>query len=445
MDTPTAFVFVLFSSLALFQFGRADEQPLDWWQTAVFYQIYPRSFKDSDGNGVGDLNGITQKLDYLKDLGVGAVWLSPIYKSPMADFGYDISDFEDIDPIFGTLNDFDRLQRRTKELGIKLILDFVPNHSSDQHEWFIKSARREDPYTDYYTWADGKVDPLTGERSEPNNWLSVFRGSAWTWNEQRQQYYLHQFAIEQPDLNYRNPAVVEEMKNVVRFWLNKGVDGFRMDAIPFLFEDASFSDEAPSGDPNAKPGDHANLVHNMTQNLPETYDMITQWRAVLDEKKAEDNVTRLMMVEAYANLEHTMAYYGNNTVPGGHFPFNFLFITHLNNESSAAQIRGTINMWMREMREERWPNWVIGNHDQHRVASRFGPELADGLNMLALLLPGSVITYNGEEIGMEDGFVSWNDTVDPQGINAGEDRYLIMSRDFERTPFHWDNSTSSGK
>ncbi|KAJ9576810.1 hypothetical protein L9F63_006584, partial [Diploptera punctata] len=428
------------------EIGRKEiqEKPLDWWQTAVFYQIYPRSFKDSDGDGIGDLNGITEKLDYLKDLGIGAVWLSPIYRSPMADFGYDISDFMEIDPLFGNFIDFDNLQRKAKDLGIKIILDFVPNHSSNQHEWFLKSARREEPYTDFYIWADGKIDPVSGERLEPTNWLSVFRGSAWTWNEQRQQYYLHHFAVEQPDLNFRNPVVVNEMKNVIQFWLDKGVDGFRMDAIPYLFESPYLADEESSGNPNAKPGDYSNLIHSLTQNLLETYDMITQWRALLDAKTAEDNITRLMMIEAYADLEEAIGYYGTETKPGGHFPFNFLFINDLNNESTAFDFRDTVNQWMSHMSEGRWANWVIGNHDQHRVASRYGSELIDSLNMLALLLPGSAITYNGEEIGMEDGFVSWNDTKDPAGINAGEERYLILSRDPARTPFQWDNSTSAG-
>ncbi|PSN29399.1 Maltase 2 [Blattella germanica] len=235
------------------------------------------------------------------------------------------------------------------------------------------------------------------------------------------------------------------LKNVIRYWLNKGVDGFRMDAIPFLFENADLLDEAPSGYPNTMPGDHGNLIHNLTQNLPETYDMIAQWRSVVDAKKAEDNITRLMKIEAYASLEQKMDYYGNESTPAGHFPFNFLFITNLNNQSTAHDFRNTVNQWMQFLEIQlAHSKKCIGNHDQHRVASRYGPDLVDGLNMLALLLPGSAITYNGEEIGMEDGFVSWKETKDPQGINAGEDRYLVLSRDPERTPFQWDDSVSAG-
>ncbi|KAJ4433394.1 hypothetical protein ANN_15653 [Periplaneta americana] len=418
-------------------------EALDWWQTTVFYQVYPRSFMDADGDGVGDLAGIAQKLDHLQDAGVGAVWLSPIYKSPMADFGYDIANFTDVDPIFGTMKDFEDLKARAQELGIKLVLDFVPNHASNESEWFAKSLQKVDPYTDYFVWVDPKTDE-DGNRIPPNNWLSAFGGSAWEWREERQQYYLHQFAIQQADLNYNNPNLVEEMKDVLRFWMNKGVDGFRVDAVPYLFEDPELKDEPLSGDPNAQPGEAAYLSHIYTQNLPGTYDMVEQWREVVDAKKAEDGQTRLLMLETYASLEQVMAYYGTDERPGGHFPFNFLLITDLNNGSTALDFDETVHKWMDNMPAGRWANWVIGNHDNHRVATRYGRELADGLNMIAQLLPGSGVTYNGEEIGMEDTFISWEDTVDPAGVNAGPDRYQLFSRDPERTPFQWDDSVSAG-
>ncbi|PSN54048.1 Maltase A1 [Blattella germanica] len=374
----------------------------DWWKTAVFYQIYPRSFKDSDGDGIGDLPGITEKLDHLKDIGVTGVWLSPIYPSPMADFGYDISDFRDVDPMFGTLEDFDALLARAKELGIKLILDFVPNHSSDEHQWFIQSLQRIEPYTDYYVWEDGKVDE-SGNRSPPNNWQNEFGGGAWTWRDERQQYYLHQFDPKQPDLNYSNPAVVEEMKNVLRFWLDRGIDGFRVDAVPWLFEGSFDSNESKA-----------------PHNLPETYDMVVQWREVLDEKSEQYGETKVFMLEVYGSEDEVMAYYGTPEAPGAHFPFNFRFITDLNNQSSA--------------------------HDfvNHRVASRYGQRLVDGMLFLSQLLPGIAVTYDGEEIGMENTFITWEQCQDPQGINAGPEHYLERTRDLERTPFQWDSSTSAG-
>jgi alpha-glucosidase len=408
------------------------EADLDWWKTAVFYQIYPRSFKDSDGDGIGDLNGITEKLDHLQDIGVQGVWLSPIFKSPMADFGYDISDFKSIDPLFGTMEDFDRLLEKAKSLDVKLIMDFVPNHSSDEHEWFVQSVQNENKYADYYVWNDGRRDG--SNIYPPNNWQSVFGGPAWEWNEDRQQFYLHQFDPKQPDLNYNNPDVVAEMKDVLRFWLDKGVDGFRVDAIPFLFEVPV--DGRPDWETSAP------------QNLPETYDMVVQWRVIMDERTQVDNRTKVLMIEAYGTLDDVMKYYGTPSAPGGHFPFNFQFITDVHYDppppSSAQDISSILNEYLDRMTDGRTSNWVLGNHDQHRVASRFTPELVDGMNFIGQLLPGVGVTYYGEEIGMEDTYITWEQCVDPQGINAGPDGYLDKTRDLERTPFQWDTTTSAG-
>lgn len=263
---------------------------LEWWENAVFYQIYPRSFKDSNGDGVGDLNGITSKLDYLKELGITGVWLSPIFKSPMADFGYDISDYRQIHHEFGTLDDFDRLAAHCRALGIRLILDFVPNHTSNKHEWFLKSVKKEGEYADYYMWHPGKM--VNGTRQPPSNWIGTFRFSAWTWVEERKEYYLHQFLPEQPDLNYRNPKVVEAMKDVLRYWMDRGVSGFRCDAVPTLFETevnkttGLYDDEEKSGNCD-DPQSYCYLRHDHTYGLNETYDMIYQWRTVTDEYKAQ--------------------------------------------------------------------------------------------------------------------------------------------------------------
>ncbi|XP_063232110.1 maltase A1-like [Bacillus rossius redtenbacheri] len=420
------------------------EAPLDWWQNITVYQIYPRSYKDSDGDGIGDLKGITSRLEHIKDAGCGALWLSPIYASPMKDFGYDISNQTLIDPIFGNLDDFKALQKKSKELGLKLILDFVPDYSSDQHIWFKKSVKKIDPYTDYYVWHDGKIDNATGKRTPPNNWVSAFKGSAWAWNEERQQYYYHVFTVQQPDLNYRNKHLVEDMKDVLRYWLRLGVDGFRVDSIPHLFEDTRFLDEPLTHTPGLQPTDYDYTEHVFTQNLPETYDMVHQFRRVLDEFRAADNHTRLMMTEAYANISQMMGYYGTDEKPGAHFTFNFLPIMHLSRSSTAQNFSDVIFEWLDNVPKGRWSNWVFGNHDQPRVASRFGSDLADGINTLLTLLPGTAISYMGEELAMTNTFLTWNQTVDPQGLNAGPQNYSSFSRDPERTPFQWDNSTSAG-
>lgn len=260
----------------------------DWWETANFYQIYPRSFQDSNGDGVGDLNGIKSRLSYLKELGVNGIWLSPIFKSPMKDFGYDISDYKQVHHEYGTNDDLKKLATECEKLNIKLILDFVPNHSSDQHEWFLKSVKKEEPYKDYYVWHPGTNDTTTGKRKPPSNWISIFRKSAWEWNEDRQEYYLHQFLKEQPDLNYRNQKLVDEMKNILRFWLDQGISGFRIDAVPYLFETLPdnntklYKDEEVNKD-CPDPDEYCHLIHSETQDLNETYDMIYQWRAVVDE------------------------------------------------------------------------------------------------------------------------------------------------------------------
>lgn len=262
----------------------------DWWENGNFYQIYPRSFQDSDGDGVGDLNGITSRIGYLKELGVTGVWLSPIFKSPMVDFGYDISDYTEIHEEFGTLEDFDRLARRCRELGIKLILDFVPNHTSDQHDWFKKSVAKEAGYEDYYIWGKGTTLE-NGTRLPPSNWKSIFRYSAWTLNKERNEFYLHQFLKEQPDLNYRNPVVATAMKDILKLWLGRGVAGFRCDAVPYLFEteakeDGTYNDEAPS---NActDPDGYCSLIHTETADQQGTYDTIYDWRTVMDDYQKE--------------------------------------------------------------------------------------------------------------------------------------------------------------
>lgn len=268
----------------------------EWWEHASFYQIYPRSFKDSNADGIGDLNGINEQLSYLVNLGITATWLSPIFRSPMADFGYDISNYFDIQPEYGTLADFDRLIERAQRLGIRVLLDFVPNHTSDECEWFRLSAARDPHFADFYVWHPGFADnSTTGGRRPPNNWISMFGGSAWEFNEQRGEFYMHAFSRKQPDLNYRNERVVEMMHSVLRFWLRRGVAGFRVDAVPYLFEvrpDAAgnYPDEPRAGGSANDPTDYGYLRHIYTTDQEETVDMVYEWRRTLDEFRRANGV-----------------------------------------------------------------------------------------------------------------------------------------------------------
>ncbi|CAG9784090.1 unnamed protein product [Diatraea saccharalis] len=422
----------------------------EWWTKTIFYQIYPRSYADSDGDGIGDLKGIISKLEYIKELGVGAIWLSPIFQSPMYDFGYDISDFYAIHDEYGTMDDFEALTNRARELDIKVVLDLVPNHTSNESMWFQEALKGNKKYYDYFIWEDGIIDE-NGNRQPPNNWLSHFRGSAWEYREEVGKYYLHQFVVGQPDLNYRNPDVVQEMKDVISFWLNKGVHGFRVDAVNCLFEvdknlfGGVYPDEPPSGRTDVDSGSHDSLSHIYTKDLNETYYMVYEWRALLDEFAEKDGVPRIMMTEVYATIQNVVRYYGEGDLKGAQIPFNFDLISDVDASSTAPDIKYTIDKFMTYKPVDEIPNWVVGNHDNSRMATRFGPSLVDGINMLVLLLPGVGVTYMGEEIGMVDGYVSWEDTVDPSGCNTNDPiNYALSSRDPERTPFQWNADKNSG-
>lgn len=413
-----------------------------WWTNTIVYQVYPRSFQDSNDDGTGDIKGIEQRLEHFVELGAETIWLSPIYQSPMADFGYDISNFTDVDPIFGSLKDFQQLSLAAHERGLKIVMDFVPNHSSNEHEWFKKSVARVEPYTDYYVWKDPIGVDDQGDPIPPNNWLSVFRFSAWEYVEERGQFYYHAFTVQQPDLNYRNPLVVEEMKNVLRYWVGEqGVDGFRMDAVPFLFEDPEFRDE-PISNKTDDENDYGYLDHIYTFNLPQVYDMIHQFTTVLSAFEIADGVDRVVMVEALSadlSVQDLMQYYDVCD-----FAFNFNLIVHLPSPVTAVNIEQQVRDWLVNMPNGKTANWVLGNHDNGRVGSRFTPELVDGMNMIALLLPGVAVTYNGDEIGMLNTNISYEDTVDPAGCNCGPDRYQECSRDPERTPMQWSSDKNAG-
>ncbi|KOB65652.1 Alpha amylase, partial [Operophtera brumata] len=500
-------------------------------------------------------------------MGVDAIWLSTIYLSPMYDFGYDITDYRAIAPEYGTMEDFDELMVEAKRLGIRVVLDFVPNHTSNESEWFIKSARRDSGYEDYYIWANGTED-AQGARQPPNNWISIFRKSAWEFNAVRGQYYLHQFVIGQPDLNYRSAKVQQEMKDVLSFWLEKGVSGFRVDAINMMYEvDADnygglYPNEPLSGDATATPDDYDYLDHIYTRNLEETYDVVFSWRDLLEEFTQRDGESKVMMTEAYADLPLMIKYYGNaqndgsvpfnflfleqlssratardmkmtvdewmtympdgktanwvlrgTTVNDGSVPFNFLFLEQLSSRATARDMKMTVDEWMTYMPDGKTANWVLRGTTVNdgsvpfnflfleQLSSRAtardmkmtvvewmtympdgktanwvlrGTTVNDGsvpFNFLFLEQLSSWATardmkmtvdeicllaslvgvqcasccFQGEELGMTDGQVSWEDTKDPQACNTDDPvNYWMKSRDPTRTPYHWDASANAG-
>jgi len=402
-----------------------------WWQTEIVYQIYPRSYQDSNSDGIGDLAGIISRLDYLKGLQIGAVWISPIYPSPMHDFGYDVADYCDINPMFGTIADFDRLLLEVHTRGMKLILDLVPNHTSDEHAWFLESrSSRDNPKRDWYIWRDPAADG-----GPPNNWLSHFGGSAWTFDNKTGQYYLHQFVKQQPELNYRNPEVVAALRNTMRFWLDKGVDGFRVDVIGLMMKDLQFRDEPLDPDWNGKV-EWGRLRHIYTANLPEVHDLIHEMRNVLD---AYEN--RMMVGETYLPNDALMKYYGTPDKPECHLPFNFQLIQAP--RWDAKLVRQMVDDYETALPSSAWPNWVLGNHDQHRLATRVGPKQARVATMLLLTLRGAPTCYYGDEIGMEDVPIPVDRMVDPPAVNQPEIAHIV-GRDPERTPMQWDSSPNAG-
>ncbi len=405
----------------------------EWWQDGVIYQVYPRSFADSDGDGVGDLAGILARLDHLTALGVDALWLSPIQPSPMADFGYDVSDYCGVDPLFGTLADLDRLVAACHARGLRLVLDLVPNHSSDRHPWFLDSRRgRDSPRRDWYLWRDPAPDG-----GLPNNWLSHFGGPAWTLDPGSGQYYLHSFLPQQPDLNWRNPAVVAAMHDILRFWLDRGVDGFRVDVIWLLIKDALFRDNPPDPDAPADARPFARQLALHTADQPETHAAIAGLRRVLDVYPE-----RMMVGEIYLPVDRLVRYYGGNAAAPGldecHLPFNFqLLLCAWDADVIAAVIRD----YEAALPPGAWPNWVLGNHDRPRVASRVGAMQARVAAMLLLTLRGTPTLYYGDELGLEDVAVPPERAQDPAGLREPG---RGLGRDAVRTPMPWDASAGAG-
>ncbi|WP_085855154.1 alpha-amylase family glycosyl hydrolase [Palleronia marisminoris] len=402
----------------------------DWWRGAVIYQIYPRSFQDSNDDGVGDLSGIIHRMDYLQKLGVDAIWVSPFFRSPMRDFGYDISSFRDVDPMFGSMGDFEALIHRAHSLGIRVLIDLVFSHTSSDHRWFKESrASRNNPKSDWYVWADPKPDG-----SPPNNWLSIFGGSAWEWQGERMQYYLHNFLIAQPDLNFHNPDVQEELLNVARYWLDKGVDGFRLDVVNFYFHDKELRDNPPlppeqqndNTAPSVNPYNFQDHLYSKTQ--PENLVFLQRLRAVMDEYPAITSVGEIG--ESQRGMETQREYTSNGRL---HMAYDFDFLSTV--YPSGSRIREVLERFERIVTEG-WACWALSNHDVERWASRFGLNEMERKLYAAILmtLKGTVCLYQGEELGLTEAYVSYEDLQDPYGKRFWP---KYKGRDGCRTPMPW--------
>ena len=418
----------------------------NWWESAVFYQIYPRSFKDSNNDGIGDLAGVIEKLDHLNDgkgggLGIDAIWFSPFFPSPQADFGYDVSDYCNIDSDYGTLEDFDQLVEESHRRGIKIVLDLVLNHSSDQHKWFQESRKNStNSKVDWYVWADPKPDG-----SPPNNWLAVFGGAAWTFEPQRGQYYLHNFLPEQPDLNWYNPEVREALADVVRFWMKRGADGFRLDTANYYAYDRQLRDnpKRPGNSELMEDGQEANplsqYITKYSKDRPENLEFIHYLRKIFDESGA----VSIGEIGSAEGLESTLKL-GTDYVKNGkglHLAYTF---SMLNKNMSAEYLEHVLRV-TEESIEDGWPCWSLSNHDCMRMISRFdcfGER--DGFQQMMLLLllslRGTPIIYYGEEVDMQEYEIKKDELRDPQGIRFWPD---IKGRDGCRLPFPWDSKLTN--
>lgn len=400
----------------------------EWWRGTVIYQIYPRSFKDSNGDGVGDLAGIIEGLDYVASLGVDGVWLSPFFTSPMRDFGYDVSDFCDVDPIFGSLDDFDLLIAKAHRLGLKVIIDQVYSHTSDAHPWFSESRRdRNNAKSDWYVWADPKEDG-----APPNNWQSVFGGPAWTWDSRRRQYYFHNFLASQPDLNLHNEETQEAILSVARFWLDRGVDGFRLDALNFSMHDPALRDNPPAprdGRKLNRPFDYQSHTYNMSH--PAIVSFLERIRSVVDEY---DGVFTVAEVGGPEPLAEMKAFTANGKRLNSAYSFDFLYADKL----SATQAEKSVMAWTGAPGEG-WPSWAFSNHDAPRAVSRWAREkdldrAARLYAMLLVSLRGNIFIYQGEELGLPQGDVPFEALQDPEAIANWP---LTLGRDGARTPMPW--------
>jgi alpha-glucosidase len=400
-----------------------------WWQEGIIYEIYVRSFQDSNGDGIGDIPGIISRLDYLQWLGIKAIWLTPVYPSPMKDFGYDICDYCNIDPLFGSMADFDELLGQVHSRNMKVIMDLVPNHTSDQHPWFLESrASKDNAKRDWYFWKNAIRDEIP-----PNNWRSQMGGSAWEWDTGTDQYYYHSFLKEQPDLNLRNPNVVNEILKIMRFWLDKGVDGFRIDVIWYLIKDKYWRNNPPNPDYKQSMPDCKQLLSVFSCDQSEVHDLIRKMRQTIDEYDE-----RVMIGEIYLPENKVISYYGNDSGLGVHLPANFhLMFT----QWDATNIAAVVGKYEAAISDKFWPHWVIGNHDQPRLISRIGREQIFNAALLHMTLRGTPTIYYGDELGMEQTHIPPNKSKDPQGLYA-PDKHL--NRDPQRTPMQWNTQACAG-
>lgn len=400
-------------------------ESLRWWQTGIIYQIVVPSFLDTTGNGLGDLRGIIERLEYIQWLGVQAIWLSPIHPSPLADMGYDVSDFRQIHPEFGTLDDFDELLEQCHRRQLKVIMDWVPNHTAGNHPWFQESrSSRDNPKRDWYIWRDKRPDG-----SPPNNWISVFGGSVWTWDEGTEQFYLHTFLDEQPDLNWRNPSVREAMFDTLRFWLDRGVDGFRVDAMDLMLKDELFRDNPPNPDYQRDEGPDAQLLPDYTRDQPGMREIASQLREIVD---GYDD--RMLAAEMYLPIEKMVKYYGENG-RGIHLPLNVKLAW---TPWDAQKLRNLIETYLNLVPSDAWPTWMLSTHDCARIAARCGTDQTRVAALLLMTLPGTPTHYYGEEIGMHGTSIPDEQARDPQG------RFTGRNRDPERTPMQWNGEATAG-
>jgi alpha-glucosidase len=414
----------------------------DWWRGAVIYQIYPRSYQDSNGDGIGDLKGIAARLPHVAALGVDAIWISPFFTSPMRDFGYDVSNYEDVDPIFGTLADFDAMMTEAHRLGIKVMIDLVLSHSSDRHPWFVESrSSKNNPKADWYVWVDAKPDG-----TPPNNWLSIFGGSAWAWDPTRMQYYMHNFLTSQPDLNLHNPQVQDRLLDVVRFWLDRGVDGFRLDTINFYFHDKELRDN-PALDPSRRNASTAPAVnpynfqeHLYDKNRPENLAFLKRFRAVLDEYPA------IAAVGEVGDSQRGLEIVGEYTSGGDKMHMCYAFEFLAPDALSPDRVEEVMNDFDAAA-PEGWACWAFSNHDVVRHVSRWGNLVADRdafaklYAALLLTLRGSVCIYQGEELALTEADLAYQDLQDPYGIQFWPE---FKGRDGCRTPMVWDSQVAQG-
>jgi alpha-glucosidase len=431
--------------------GTSTASERDWWKNAVIYEIYPRSFQDTNGDGVGDLNGITARLDYLKDLGVDAIWLTPCYPSPQVDFGYDVSDYEAIDPQYGTMADFDHLVAEASKRHIRILMDMVMNHTSDQHKWFLESrSSRTNPYRDWYMWHDGKGETATDKGAPPNNWQSYFGHSAWEWDEKTRQYYYHKFYIQQPDVNWDNPKVHEAFKEIIRFWLKRGVGGFRFDAINTLYEDPSLTDEDVVKDKNGDPVINAygdpELDDSKTSNLPGLHPVVHEMRVTSDAfNSAAFPGTRVLIGETYMpNIAELAKMYGSPARPEFELPMDTQ--VGMINKLDVAEFRARLTDVETRIGANT-PLLLFDNHDNPRVEARYGDGVHDTdiqrvIATVLFLSRGSALFYYGDEIGMKTTPPTRKEDVkDPIGVTGWPKE---KGRDGERTPMQWDASSNAG-